>query len=162
MSPQRRISLLPRPQHVYVPPEKKSAGTRNPTLSQYLGLSAIKIPFSGSARFKSCISEILAYTSSSGALKSVISMMFDMVIFSCSVFLFSSCYCNRISLQKKARCYMFHLALLLLVKQFVIFRSSLPSTGSYPQSLRLYNTHSGSHEKVRRRSSSACLLILLL
>ena len=26
--------LLPHPQHVYVPPEKKSAGTRNPKLSQ--------------------------------------------------------------------------------------------------------------------------------
>ena len=96
------------------------------------------------------------------ALKSVISMIFDMIVFSCSVFLFLSVYCSRISLQKKARCYLTPPGFAITYKTVCFFfRSVLPSTGSYPRSLHLYNTHSGSHEKVRRRSSSACLLILL-
>ena len=45
--------------------------------STTFGLSAIKIPSSGFARFKSWISFVLAYTSSFGSSKSVISMISD-------------------------------------------------------------------------------------
>ena len=45
-----------------------------------LGLSAIKIPLSGSCRFSSCLSVSLAYTSSSRAEKSVISMIFGIPV----------------------------------------------------------------------------------
>ena len=108
MSPQRRISSFASPSTCLCSTRKEIGWhPESKALSITFGLSAIKIPFSGSARFKSCISEILAYTSSSGALKSVISRCLTWLFFSCSVFLFSSCYCNRISLQKKARCYMF-------------------------------------------------------
>ena len=43
----------------------------------FIGHDAIKIPSSGFARFKSWISFVLAYTSSFGSSKSVISMISD-------------------------------------------------------------------------------------
>ena len=164
MSPHRRISSFASPS-ICLCSTRKEIGLHPESNARSItfGLSAIKIPFSGSARFKSCISEILAYTSSSGALKSVISMIFDMIVFSCSVFLFLSVYCSRISLQKKARCYLTPPGFAITYKTVCFFfRSVLPSTGSYPRSLRLYSIHSKSHGKVRRRSSSVYLLILLL
>ena len=48
-------------------------------LSITLGLSAIKIPFPGSALFNNCPSDNLAYTSSSSASKSLISIMFILI-----------------------------------------------------------------------------------
>ena len=51
-----------------------------------LGLSAIKMPFSGSRRLRSCASVKRANASSPGSEKSVISMMFDISVSFVSVF----------------------------------------------------------------------------
>ena len=145
MFPQRRISFFASPSTCLCSTRKEIGWhPESKALSITFGLSAIKIPFSGSARFRSCTSEILAYISSSWALKSVISIILDMIFSP----VLSSCFHPAIVTEslckRKPGVICFHLALLLLVKQFVyiqilisIHRIISPITSSLQYSFRI-------------------------